>query len=89
MRHETTYPAMPQGVRASLFWRMGWALLLALCAVLALAGRADAEPRIKVNCDIYATNHVDPIANTDHLHHHFGNTTTTNSSTGELLFNAG
>jgi hypothetical protein len=68
---------------------MGWALLIALCAVLALAGRADAEPRIKVNCDIYATNHVDPIAHTDHLHHHFGNTTTTTSSTGELLFNAG
>ena len=79
--------------RASLFGRVvGGALLLAvvLAAVLLLgpfAARADAQPRIKVNCKVYATNYVDPIAHTDHLHHHFGNTSTTNSSTGESLFN--
>jgi len=66
-------------------------LLLAvpLAAVLmgTLAGRADAQPRIKVNCEVYATNYVDPIAHTDHLHHQIGNTSTTNSSTGNSLFN--
>ena len=48
--------------------------------------RADAEPRIKVSgCNVYATNRVDPIAFSQHLHHHFGNPTTTNTSTGESL----
>ncbi len=54
------------GRRGSLFWRVGGALLLAvpLAAVLLglLAGRADATPQIKVNCEVYATNYVDPIA---------------------------
>jgi hypothetical protein len=83
--------AEPMGwSRAHLFWRAGGALLLAvpLAAVLLglLAGRADAQPQIKVNCEVYATNHVDPIASSDHLHHQIGNTSTTNSSTGESLF---
>lgn len=39
-----------------------------------------------VHCEIYATNHVDPIAFTDHLHHQIGNTSTTNESTGRTLF---
>ena len=80
------------GRRASLFGRAGGALLLAVvfAAVLLLgpfAGRADAQPRIKVNCEVYATNYVDPIAHTDHLHHQIGNTSTTNSSTGNSLLN--
>jgi hypothetical protein len=84
------------GRRAPSFWRVvGGALLLAvpLAAALAavllgpLAARADAQPRIKVNCEVYATNHVDPIALSDHLHHQIGNTSTTNRSTGESLFN--
>jgi hypothetical protein len=77
--------------RASLFGRVGGPLLLAvgLAAVLLgpLAARADAQPQIKVNCEVYATNYVDPIAFADHLHHQIGNTSTTNSSTGNSLLN--
>jgi hypothetical protein len=73
-----------------LFWRVGGALLLpvALAAVLLgpLAARADAQ-QIKVHCEVYATNYVDPIAFSDHLHHQIGNTSTTNTSTGTSLFN--
>ena len=79
------------GRRASLFCRVVVALLLALplAAVLLgpLAGRADATPQIKVNCEVYATNYVDPIALSSHLHHQIGNTSTTNNSTGQSLFN--
>jgi hypothetical protein len=46
-------------------------------------------PRIKANCDVYATNRVDPIAFTQHLHHQIGTTTTTNESTGASLVAAG
>lgn len=78
------------GRRGSLFRRVGGALLLAvpLAVVLLglLAGRADAT-QIKVNCDVYATNHVDPIAFADHLHHQIGNTSTTNKSTANSLLN--
>ncbi len=79
------------GRRGSLFGRVGGALLLAvpLAAVLLgpLAARADAQPRIKVNCDVYATNRVDPIALSPHLHHQIGNTSTSNRSTGDSLLN--
>jgi hypothetical protein len=79
------------GRRASFFGRVGGALLLAvpLAAVLLgpLAARADAQPRIKVHCDVYATNYVDPIASSPHLHQQIGNTSTTNRSTGESLLN--
>jgi hypothetical protein len=72
-----------------LFGRVGGALLLAvsLAAVLLgpLAARADAQPQIKVNCQVYATNYVDPIAFAHHLHHQIGNTSTTNESTGKSL----
>jgi uncharacterized protein DUF1996 len=41
-----------------------------------------------VGCKVYATNQVDPIASSSHLHHQFGNTSTTNESTaGRLLAN--
>jgi hypothetical protein len=79
--------------RASFFGRVvGGALLLAvvLASVLLLgpfAARADAQPRIKVNCKVYATNVVDPIAGTTHQHNQIGNTSTTSSSTGSSLFN--
>ena len=63
-------------------------LLAAFCALIALAimpSVANAQPQIKVNCDVYATNQVDPIAFSEHLHHQIGNTSTTNKSTGESL----
>jgi hypothetical protein len=86
----TDLPGMTQGVGARV-WRMGAALLLVLPLAVVLLGllaaRAEAEPRIKINCEIYSTNRVDPIAHTLHLHHHFGNTSTTNSSTAKSLFN--
>jgi hypothetical protein len=68
-------------------WRVGSVLLLVLVLAVLLAARADAKPQIKVHCDVYATNRVDPIALSTHLHHQIGNTSTTNSSTGESLFN--
>jgi uncharacterized protein DUF1996 len=76
--------------RRARFWRIGGAFLLVLVlTVLLFAAPADAQPRIKVHCEVYATNYVDPIAFADHLHHHFGNTSTSNASTGESLLAAG
>jgi len=69
------------------FWRIGGALLLVLLLAVLFAARADAQPQIKVHCEIYATNYVDPIAFADHLHHQIGNTSTTNNSTGNSLLN--
>ena len=73
-----------------MFGRVGGVVLLlvALASVLLgpLAARADAQPQIKVNCDVYATKRVDPIALSPHLHHQIGNTSTTNRSTGDSLF---
>jgi hypothetical protein len=64
--------------------------LTILATTLLFAMPASAEPRIKTNgCKVYATNRVDPIASTRHLHHHFGNTQTSNRSTGESLKNRG
>ena len=60
------------------------ALLTALLASLALPQRADASS-LRVSCEIYDTNRVDPIALSPHLHHQFGNTSTTNESTGDGL----
>jgi hypothetical protein len=76
------------------FWLMGGALLLTLLLGVLLAARpADASTRIQIRCTVYTLdedgtqipNTVDPIFFTGHLHHHFGNTTTTNDSTGESL----
>src|SRR3712207_8577773 len=64
--------------------------LTILATTLLFAMPASAEPRIKTNgCKVYATNRVDPIASMRHLHHHFGNTQTSNRSTGERLKNRG
>jgi hypothetical protein len=74
-----------QGMRTRV-WSVGAvSLLVLLLAVLLAARPADAQPRIKVNCKVYATNYVDPIAGTTHLHNQIGNTSTTNSSTGNSL----
>jgi len=62
------------------------AIIGALAFYLVLASPANAT-QIKVHCEVYATNHVDPIAFAHHLHHQIGNTSTTNESTGESLFN--
>jgi len=72
------------------FWLMGGALLLSLLLAVLLAARpADAGTRIKVSgCQVYAKNRADPIYHTDHLHNQFGNTTTTDRSTGADLVRA-
>jgi hypothetical protein len=70
---------------ASLVRLLG-AIIGALACYLVLASPANAT-QIKVNCEVYATNHVDPIAFAHHLHHQIGNTSTTNESTGESLLN--
>jgi hypothetical protein len=62
------------------------ALIGALVFYLVLASPANAA-QIKVHCEVYATNHVDPIAFAHHLHRQIGNTSTTNESTGKSLFN--
>jgi hypothetical protein len=68
------------------FWLMGGALLLTLLLGVLLAARpADASTRILIRCTVYDRNMEDPIFFTEHLHDHIGNTTTTNSSTGESL----
>jgi uncharacterized protein DUF1996 len=72
-------------IKLRLLSASGVFLLALFCAAL-FAGAADAEPRIKVNCKINATNRVDAIAYSQHLHHQFANTSTTNSSTGDSLF---
>ncbi len=65
--------------------RFGAVLLLTLALAALCATAAQAEPRIKVNCEIYDTNRVDPIAYSAHLHHQFGNTSTTSQSTADSL----
>jgi hypothetical protein len=61
-------------------------LMLALVFAMLLAGRDDAEPRIKTGCRVYDTNREDAIANADHLHRQIGNTSHTDASTGNSLF---
>jgi len=73
-------------------WMKKLTVLLALgaVAVLVLAAPASAQPRIKIECGVYGPNRIDPIVSgSGHLHHHFGNTTTTNRSTGKSLKAAG
>jgi uncharacterized protein DUF1996 len=65
--------------------RLAAVLLLTLALAALCATAAQAEPRIKVNCKIYETNRVDPIAYSAHLHHQFGNTSTTNQSDADSL----
>jgi hypothetical protein len=48
-------------------------------------GGAGETPRAKAHCEVYATNRIDPIARAQHLHRQFGNTSTTNESTGAGL----
>jgi len=83
-RMDNVFPGTTTDGRAR-FWRIGGALLFVLVLAVLFAPRADAQPRIKVSCEIYDTNYVDPIAFTDHLHRHFGNTSTTNRSTRQSL----
>lgn len=80
------FPSATTGWRARS-WRIGGALLLAVLLAVLFAARADAQPRIKVGCEVYDASYVDPIASTEHLHNQFGNTSTTNQSTGESLSN--
>ena len=66
--------------------RMGGVLLLTLLLALILAAKPAEAQSIRVSCEVYATNHVDPIAHADHLHRQIGNTSTTNDSTADSLY---
>lgn len=75
--------------KAAPLVRVMCALIAALAFyVLLAAAPAQARPQIKAHCEVYATNHVDPIAFSEHLHNQIGNTSTTNKSTGDSLFNS-
>jgi hypothetical protein len=73
------------------FWLMGGALLLTLLLGVLLAARpADASTRIEIRCNLFSVygepNREDPILPTsEHLHYHFGATTTSDASTGVSL----
>jgi len=74
--------------RATTVARAAVTLAFALMLIVICAGRAEAEPAIKAaGCQVYDTNQVDPIAFATHMHHQFGNTSTTNESTGASLKN--
>jgi Domain of unknown function (DUF1996) len=83
MQHSITTNALSRPT-----WRVVCAFMVALLAGLMLTQKAaDASQQIKVHCKVYATNYVDPIALSPHLHHQIGNTSTTNESTANSLFN--
>ena len=82
MQHSITTTANSRAM-----WRVGCAFIVALLAALVLTQKPANATQIKVHCEVYATNYVDPIAFASHLHHQIGNTSTTNSSTGDSLFN--
>ena len=77
-----------QGARARV-WRMGGVLLLALLLALAFAAVYAASAgadSLRISCDVYATNRVDPIVlGSGHLHRQIGNTSTTDQSTWSSL----
>jgi preprotein translocase subunit SecG len=82
MQHSITTNALSRAT-----WRVVCAFMVALLAGLMLTQKAADATQIKVHCEVYATNYVDPIALSPHLHHQIGNTSTTNESTGDSLFN--
>jgi Domain of unknown function (DUF1996) len=84
MQHSITTNAVSRAM-----WRVvcAFAFIVALLVALMLTHKAADAQQIKVQCKVYATNHVDPIALASHLHHQIGNTSTTNSSTGDSLLN--
>jgi len=83
MQHSITTNAVSHAT-----WRMGCTFIVALLAALMLTQKAADAQQIKVRCQVYATNYVDPIALASHLHHQIGNTSTTNESTGDSLLSS-
>ncbi len=82
MQHSITTNAVSHAM-----WRVVCAFIVALLAALMLTQKPADAQQIKVRCQVYATNYVDPIALAPHLHHQIGNTSTTNVSTGDSLLN--
>jgi hypothetical protein len=67
-------------------WRITFAFVVGLLALAALcAPRAEADS-MRASCDIYATNPYDPVGHAHHQHRQFGNTSLTDESTGESLY---
>lgn len=59
--------------------------LASLLALLATPKEAKAAS-LRVACEVYTENRVDPIAFSEHLHRQFGNLSTTNESTADSLY---
>jgi hypothetical protein len=81
MQHSITTNVLSHAI-----WRVVCAFIVALLAALMLAQKPAEAQSIRVSCDIYATNRVDPIAFAQHLHRQFGNLSTSNSSTADSLY---
>jgi len=67
-------------------WRVACAFIVALLAALMLSPDKAEAASLRVSCDIYATNRVDPIVlGSGHLHRQIANKSTSDASTWESL----
>src|SRR5215218_587081 len=67
--------------------RLFWAGFVAAIVLLFAIPEDAWAGSIRFSCNVYATNQVDPIAFSLHQHRQIGNTSTSNTSTGDSLFN--
>ncbi len=82
MQHSITTNAVSRPM-----WRVVCAFMVALLAGLMLTQKPAEAASIRVACDVYATNQVDPIViGSGHLHNQVGNLSTNDSSTFESLY---
>ena len=81
MQHSITPNAVSHAMR-----RVVCAFIVALLAALMLTQKPAEAASLRVSCDVYATNRVDPIVlGSGHLHRQIANRSTSDSSTWESL----
>src|SRR5918911_2771424 len=81
MQHSITPNAVSHAMR-----RVVCAFIVALLAALMLTQKPAEAASLRVSCDVYATNRVDPIVlGSGHLHRQIANQSTSDSSTWETL----